>query len=370
MPTKFGAFISGKLFPKLFLLLYIFLVIVSAKATADAMCVLTDAQWMSVATYAVFAIVGILVMTKSKHISAFVKKFLGFLRCFSIYYGMCFAISAIANLIPGISASIGPFLTVAAIPCAIVIVIIGYINAQKVEIKRYELRKNKAGQVYRICLISDIHMGSFVRSMHIEKITRRIRECKPDIVLISGDLFDVDNAILDDKKELKRISGLFRKLKIPKGIYAVLGNHDPDAKDSRLLQFLKDAGIRLLDNEAVELRDIVLLGRTDEGNNVRSDWEDILPQKPSKPVIVLDHKPQGIDEAAQHGAFLTLSGHTHQGQFFPVTIFTKLANGKRYFYGLNQIDNTYGITTAGVGFFELPIRLGTRNEVVDIKLWL
>ena len=88
----------------------------------------------------------------------------------------------------------------------------------------------------------------------------------------------------------------------------------------------------------------------------------------SLPVVVLDHNPSGIPEAVEFGADLVLSGHTHKGQFFPVTYFTKLANGKHYFYGHEQFGKTYAIISSGAGFFQLPVRIGTSNEIVDIHI--
>ena len=53
---------------------------------------------------------------------------------------------------------------------------------------------------------------------------------------------------------------------------------------------------------------------------------------------------------------------------FPITLFTKWANGKDCFYGHTVTDNAHRIVTSGIGFFELPMRLGTSNEIVDIVL--
>ena len=86
------------------------------------------------------------------------------------------------------------------------------------------------------------------------------------------------------------------------------------------------------------------------------------------PTVVLDHNPSGISEAAEYGADLVLSGHTHKGQFVPVTYFTKLANGKHFFYGYEQFGKTQAIISSGAGYFQLPVRIGTDNEVVKIEL--
>lgn len=370
MPTKFRKFLSGKVFPILFLLGYILFSVWATCTTAIAAYTLSSAKWVGIITAAIFVFFAILILQRTKYSAVFIRKGMAFLRCSAIYYSMWFLIAFVVAILPVMPDTASAILILSAIPAAVITTVCGYVNAKKITTKRYDLTLGNTGNSYRIALISDIHMGLFARTGHIKKIAKAIKKLSPNLIVIAGDIFDVDNSILDDKDELKKIGQLFRKLKSRDGIYAVLGNHDPKADDPRLVRFLKNSHIHLLDNETKELSNILLVGRSDEDSNIRKTWSETVPENTKKPIVVLDHKPQGIDEAAKYGASLVLSGHTHKGQFFPITYFTKLANGKSYFYGLNKIDSTYGITTAGVGFFELPVRLMTRNEVVDIQLKL
>lgn len=370
MPTKFGRFLAGNRFPKLFLFLYIVLVTISAAATANAVGLLFAWKRLRVSIYISFAAVAVLVIWQKNYQSRPVRKLICFLRSTAIYYSIWFVLFAGLSVMPFVPDRIGAICVLLALPAAVLTVTVGYRNTKIVQTKRYDLTVNDGGQPYRIALISDLHMGDFVRSGHIKKMITSIKKASPDLLVVSGDLFDIGHNILDEKDELRKISGLFRKLKIPNGIYAVLGNHDPDVNDPRMKRFLKESRIHLLDNETVDLSRITLLGRTDESCGHRTPWDEIHVAAAGKPVVVLDHRPQGIDEASQHGAALVLSGHTHQGQFFPITYLTKKANGAPYFYGMNRIRSTYGITTSGAGFFGLPMRLGTRNEVVNIHLIL
>ena len=68
------------------------------------------------------------------------------------------------------------------------------------------------------------------------------------------------------------------------------------------------------------------------------------------------------------GADLVLCGHTHRGQLFPVTLFTKWAYGAERFWGHHQLGKTHIIVSAGCSVFQLPVRVGTDNEVVSIDL--
>lgn len=58
------------------------------------------------------------------------------------------------------------------------------------------------------------------------------------------------------------------------------------------------------------------------------------------------------------GGRFVLCGHTHKGQFFPATLFTKWAYGRRGFYGHFQTGETHSVVSSGTGYFQLPVRLG------------
>ena len=261
--------------------------------------------------------------------------------------------------------------TAAVLVTAIVIVVYGFAHAKRITTKKYTIKLGNSGEEFRLVMVSDIHMGAFIRERHVGKVARRINSLTPDLVVIAGDLFDVDNEILNDAEELKKISKKLRRIKSRYGTYAVMGNHDPKVTDKTMLRFLKMAHIKLLDNASITFSQIQLIGRTDAGNNERFPLQEIPKNGASgKPTVVIDHNPAGIDEAAEYGADLVLCGHTHRGQFFPVNIFTQWANGKHYFYGHEKFGETHAIISSGVGFFQLPVRIGTSNEVVDIRIQL
>ena len=158
-------------------------------------------------------------------------------------------------------------------------------------------------------------------------------------------------------------------MRAKEGVFAVLGNHDPKAESETFRQFLRASNIRLLHNEIIQLSQVNLIRRTNAANNYRSPMIAFSGRiDPVKPIVVLDHDPAGIPEAVSFGADLVLCGHTHKGQFFPVTYFTKLANGKHSFYGHERFGKTHAVISSGAGFFQLPVRIGTDSEVVDIEI--
>jgi predicted MPP superfamily phosphohydrolase len=86
----------------------------------------------------------------------------------------------------------------------------------------------------------------------------------------------------------------------------------------------------------------------------------------SKPSILVHHSPVGMRYIAEGNIDVMLSGHTHGGQLFPVTILVK------YFFplyaGEYHIGKTTLLVSQGAGTFGSPMRLGTRNEVQVINL--
>lgn len=373
MNTHFGKFLESPVFSKLFLIVYILFTGFAAYETNSAFCFLLRREHLYGVVYILFTVIAFLIIRQSKrrHAGKFYAKTIGFLSMGYMYYLLLLLAWDAVCLILQLGLNIKAVGIAAMLFVTAMIVLYGFLHTKQIATKKYMLTLGDSGEEYRLVMFSDIHMGSFVRERHIGRMVKRINALSPDLVVIAGDLFDTDNGILCEPDELKKISKKLRRIQAKNGVYAVMGNHDPKVTDKTMLRFLKAAHIKLLDNEVTALPQLNLVGRTDAGNNYREPLERLLAKAdPNKPLVVVDHNPVGIDEAAEMGADLVLCGHTHRGQFFPVTIFTKWANGKHYFYGHELFGKTHAIISSGVGFFQLPVRIGTSNEIVDIRLQL
>lgn len=297
------------------------------------------------------------------------KRVTAYFLCFLLYDVLAMLVFDLMGLAFGFSRGVRAWLILAAAALSGLLLAYGRAHARRIETVAYSVALEGQGRRIRLALMSDLHIGLFVREDHLRKAVQRVNGLEPDLVAISGDLFD--GCLPRDDGELREIAAVFRKIQAPSGVYAVVGNHDPSASDARFRRFLDEAGIRLLYNEAAELPAFTLIGRAGivDMKDVRVPLEDMMRQvNPGKPVIVLDHDPQGIREAAACGADLVLCGHTHKGQFFPMTGLTRLANGRDYFYGQGVFGKTHAIICAGTGFFGLPIRIGTDSEVVAVDI--
>ena len=245
----------------------------------------------------------------------------------------------------------------------------GFQNTNRIKTTRYEIAIQGMRGTGRIVLISDLHLGPFIRSGHVKRIVKKINVSSPELVIIAGDLIDEDHTILKNVKQREKIVRYFRQIQSQNGVLLTLGNHDPHADDPQFRDFLKECNMRLLHNEVADFHGYYIIGRSDPTHNDRKDIHMLLSQGTEhKPIIVADHNPQHIAEVMDAGVALVLCGHTHAGQFFPANMAVKWVVGSNRFYGHHIEGSTQTVISSGAGCFNLPIRLGSHNEIVEIDL--
>ncbi|MFA7228553.1 MAG: hypothetical protein WC061_05910, partial [Melioribacteraceae bacterium] len=86
----------------------------------------------------------------------------------------------------------------------------------------------------------------------------------------------------------------------------------------------------------------------------------------SLPVIMMDHQPFALNEASENGIDLQLSGHTHNGQLWPLNYIVE----KIYElgWGYKILGNTQYYISCGVGGWGPPVRTGSRPEIINFKI--
>jgi len=264
----------------------------------------------------------------------------------------------------------------------------GVVHATNTKVTDYTIeveRKDGRLEELNAVMIADMHMGVNIGSKEMRRMAELINECEPDIVFICGDIFDNIYDALDDPDELIEI---YRSIKSKYGMYACYGNHDvaepvlagftfnyseKKESDPRMDEFLEKAGIKLLMDEGILIDDsFYVYGRPDKakpgkGIEVRKTAEEIKSIVPDNyPVIVLDHEPWELDELAAAGIDVDLSGHTHDGQIFPLNLITAMVYKNPC--GLKEIGNMKSIVTSGVGLYGPHMRVGTDSEICNIKI--
>ena len=294
---------------------------------------------------------------------------------------------------------------------AVFLTICGVIHARNVRTVHYDLSsEGKLSVPVRVVEVSDLHMGSVIGTAHVQRVVDAVNASQPDIVVFLGDQFNRTSAV--DVVDAEAIFKILSQIKAPLGVYAVLGNNDPDLHTEIYQQYLTESGITALDNgvleiipdssgQLAEIRTLVsassdgsltsatpeipvdgallLAGRTKlSRDKERVPLAELLNRagitRPDHYLLVLDHDPNGITEATACDADLVLAGHTHRGQFFPLSLLTQFSYEKGYFYGLAQSVNeltghiTTSIVSSGAGYFQTPIRIGTDSEIVCVEL--
>jgi hypothetical protein len=83
--------------------------------------------------------------------------------------------------------------------------------------------------------------------------------------------------------------------------------------------------------------------------------------------ILLAHQPSSLAIAEEEGISLQLSGHTHGGQIWPWTRMAARVHG-RFNHGLNRFGKLLVYTSSGAGTWGVPMRVGTKSEIVLIRL--
>ncbi len=254
---------------------------------------------------------------------------------------------------------------------ASVTVIGGHINALWINVKEIPLtihKKVTGSPEVKILMASDIHLGALIGERREKKLLDIVREQKPDLVLLCGDLVDGEIAPVLRKNLGRHI----QEIKTPLGVYAILGNHEYIGGIDKTLPYLKSINIKVLIDETVILSDgIQLVGRNDHSsgrgaNAPKSLAELLVGIDPTKPVIVMNHQPFNLDEAAAAHVDLHLSGHTHNGQLWPFNYLTKAIF--ELSWGYLKKGNTNFYVSSGYGTWGPSVRTGNRPEVVIFKL--
>lgn len=244
----------------------------------------------------------------------------------------------------------------------------GSFNAYSPTIQTYDIHISKNSpsiDQLNIVMASDMHFGLLSSRDHAMRMVYEINALKPDIVLFPGDI--VDDEI--DQFVIQGIDQILAQINAPYGVYASLGNHDRhNGPMEELIEAIESSNIQVLYDETVTIADqFTLIGRKDRTDRNRATLSSLIEGvDPSKPLILLEHQPYDFDHAQQQGIDLAVSGHTHRGQVFPGNLITSRIYENDW--GYLQKEQLHAIVSSGYGFWGPPIRLGSRSEIVQIRV--
>jgi uncharacterized protein len=242
----------------------------------------------------------------------------------------------------------------------------GVLNASVTRITRITVKLANLPAAWvgrKAALISDVHLGPVRNRGFLRRMVAKILREKPHAIFIAGDLYD-GTAI-----DANRAAEPLRKLSAPQGVYFVAGNHEQFRDDSKYLNAVASAGVRVLHNEKVDVDGLQIAGVP--YNNawqpkVLASALHALHLDRDRASILLTHAPDHPEIAEAAGIGLQLSGHTHLGQFVPWRWIARRMY-RQFVYGLSRIGKMQVFTSSGAGTWGPPLRLGSNPEIVVLQ---
>lgn len=252
------------------------------------------------------------------------------------------------------------------------LVLYGSSNADNIIIKNITLtlsKKESTVDSLSVVFFSDSHLSTINDGNLKKKLVSKVNELKPDLILLGGDIVDD----LSRNLRYQKIDVHLKKLSAKYGVYTCNGNHEWIVGVEDANEFLKSSNVIVLRDTIISIENILLLAAREDRSISR--YTD-LHRKPLKqilnyskenlPIILLDHQPINLSEAAENKIDLQLSGHTHNGQFFPGNLITNLIY--EISWGLKKKNDTQYYVSSGVGGWGPPVKILSDAEIINFKL--
>jgi predicted MPP superfamily phosphohydrolase len=221
----------------------------------------------------------------------------------------------------------------------------------------------------RIAHLSDLHIGTLTPKAWGLAWSRAANARAPDLAVVTGDMV---TSGVDFHEDVADVVGA---LKAPAGVFVSMGNHDYFGEGEPLITLLRQRGARVLRNEGAVLEREgarLWLAAIDDTWTRRHDLALALRDRPADAAtVLLAHDPAAFDEAADAGADLVLSGHTHGGQV-AVPFFSRALSlaslAHPYNLGFYRRGRSTLYVHPGLGTTGPPMRLGAAPEVTILVL--
>jgi predicted MPP superfamily phosphohydrolase len=226
----------------------------------------------------------------------------------------------------------------------------------------------------RVAVLSDLHVGSPFNGLDkLPQIVALTLAANPDLVLLAGDyvITDVPGGRFVSPEQIA--DGL-RKLTVPLGVHAVLGNHDWWLDGPRVRLALESVGIPVLEDAATRIAagpcSFWLVGIGDYWETPHRVRRALFDVRDAAPVLAFTHNPDVFPEVPAR-VNLTIAGHTHGGQVWLPglgRLVVPSRYGERYAIGHIVEAGRHFFVSSGLGTSVLPVRFLVPPEVSVITL--
>lgn len=260
----------------------------------------------------------------------------------------------------------------------------GYVayDDHRIGMSSYEIYSPKlpeAFQDYNILLITDFHNSYFY-----DKVAQKVKEAKPDVILLGGDIATLNNEYEKTSANAVRLIG---QLKDTAPIYMVTGNHEAYNNFKGAIQeSFKQAGAKIIDKKDIYLekdgKSIRLFGMKDPGipdgglaqsKQIKEYLNGVKKEmKEEEFNILLTHRANLFPIVAPAGFDLVLSGHLHGG-LIRIPFVGGLVSPDREWFpeftsGIYFRDKTKMVVSRGTDYDTSRLRVLNGPEVVKVTL--
>lgn len=246
------------------------------------------------------------------------------------------------------------------------IVVAGSVNLNTIRVSRYHIetaRNNSGIRHLRLAFVADFHIRHDTDVGFVKQFEERIRELQPDLMLYGGDIIE---GRLEHRIDGK-ITSVLNEIKPVYGSFGVFGNHDLNGGHEPR-SFFEHAGITVLKDSVVRIdSSFYIAGRYDERVRDRKDISVLLQDADDLPLVLLDHRPSDILNVSHTTADLQFSGHTHNGQMFPLNFIVQ--NMNELSWGYKKIKNTHFFVTSGLRLWGPPVKTAGKSEIMLVDIY-
>ena len=287
-------------------------------------------------------------------------------------------IGMIAGLPFGQALATGRITAGAVLAFALLTLVGGYIGSRRLVVRRVDAEVPGLPpefESFRIAQLSDLHIGPHSSRHFLGRVVTATQALEPDAIAVTGDLVD------DRSEDVSIYAEALGGLRAPAGVFMIPGNHDVYAGWEDVEHALRAARLgTVLVNEVHVVRrgdaQLALVGTGDPAGGrpgatrVAPDVERALTSVPRHATVVaFAHNPALWPQLAARGVALTLSGHTHWGQFALPRLGWSLASPfLRHAMGAHQERDSLLYISPGTGYWGIPFRLGAAPDITLVTL--
>jgi predicted MPP superfamily phosphohydrolase len=246
------------------------------------------------------------------------------------------------------------------------VVVAGAVNLNTVSVSKYRIevpRGNSRIDHLRVAFVADFHIQRSTNLRFVEQFVGKLNALQPDLMLYGGDIVEGDR----ENETTEAVESELKKITARYGVYGVVGNHEFYGGQEQGT-FFRKARITLLCDTILSIdSSFYLAGRYDQHFGRRLKINELLQNTVHNlPVILMDHRPTELQQVSRTVTDVQFSGHTHNGQLFPLNLI--LHSIYELNWGYRRIKETHFFVTSGLRLWGPPVKTAGRSEIILVDI--